>query len=151
MRVSNWNSNYKEDFKRLNLKWLTELFKVEESDIKQLDNPEESIVNIGGEIFFLIDENKVIGTIAIIPRDHECELSKLAIDDGYKGKKLSSLLVDKCIEWAKNKQYPSIMLLCNTDLVPAINLYKKHGFVTAHLGQHPDYVRCNIVMRRILH
>lgn len=36
--------------------------------------------------------------------------------------------------------------LSNTVLAPAIGLYRNHGFETTHLGSHPDYQRCNIVM-----
>ncbi|KAI9292035.1 acyl-CoA N-acyltransferase [Neoconidiobolus thromboides FSU 785] len=144
-----WDEKYKYEFKRLNLKWVQEFFEVEEADTKQFEYP-ETIVNDGGEIFFLLDKDKVIGTVAMMKHGDEYELSKLAVDDGYKGQGLSKILMDASIKWVKDKGYKSILIISNTKLEPAINLYKKYGFETIHLGQHPSYSRANIVMRKML-
>jgi GNAT superfamily N-acetyltransferase len=50
------------------------------------------------------------------------------------------------IDWAHSKNADHIMLLSNTILTPAIELYKKHGFIIKNLGPHPDYERSNIEM-----
>ncbi|KAI9296248.1 GCN5-related N-acetyltransferase [Neoconidiobolus thromboides FSU 785] len=144
-----YDDKYKSEFKRLNLKWVEELFEVEESDIKQLDHPED-IINNGGQIFFLLDNSKVIGTVAMMKHEGEYELSKLAVEDGYKGQGLSKKLMDAAVNWVKEKGSKSILIICNTKLEPAITLYKKYGFETIHLGQHPSYSRANIVMRKTL-
>jgi putative acetyltransferase len=44
-----------------------------------------------------------------------------------------------------------VHLCSNTILGPAIGLYRKHGFTTRTVGQHPVYTRANIVMERVIH
>lgn len=148
--IVTWSSKYNHDFKDLNLSWVKESFEVEDSDIKQLENPNESIIKHGGQIFFLLRNNKVIGTIAMMINHGECELGKLTISKEFNGKGFAHLLMKEGIEWARKNKYKSIMLLCNTKLENVISLYKKYDFKTEYLGKHPDYKRCNIVMRLTL-
>jgi ribosomal protein S18 acetylase RimI-like enzyme len=150
--VVSWSTQYNQDFKELSLAWVQESFEVEESDIKQVETPEESILQPGGQIFFLLDQNKhMVGTIAMMISDHgECELGKLTVKKEYNGKGYAHPLMREGIAWAREKKQPNILLLCNTKLEKAITLYKGYGFETIHLGPHPDYARCNIVMKLTL-
>lgn len=61
-----------------------------------------------------------------------------------RGKGYGDILMEAAIRWVKKKNAKKLTLLSNTVLAPA--LYKKHGFKTVRLGDHPDYVRCNIEM-----
>ncbi|KAK9709723.1 hypothetical protein K7432_008849 [Basidiobolus ranarum] len=144
--VATWSPEYKQIFKDLNLAWVEQFFKVEETDIRQLDHPEESIIKPGGQIFFLLDDNKVAGTVAMMIHDGECELGKMTVADGYQGKGYAHPLMREGIDWARKQGYPDIAILCAVKLVKAITLYKNHGFETVRLGKHPDYDRCDIIM-----
>lgn len=148
VRVSVFEPRFKEAFAKLNYEWIETYFAVEEMDRIQLRDPETTILREGGQIFFVLKDEEVVGTCALIPHgDHCYELAKMAVIPSAKGQGYGDLLMRSAIEWATAKNAHSIMLLSNTVLSPAINLYKKHGFATERLGPHPDYQRCDIEMR----
>ncbi|OBZ89469.1 N-acetylaspartate synthetase [Choanephora cucurbitarum] len=149
--LTTWDVEYKADFKQLSLLWVTEHFKVEESDVKQLDTPEQVIILPGGEIFFLLDfDHRVTGVVAMVLHGDTCELAKMTVRKECTGRGYAHILMRESINWAKSRNYPSIELMSNLVLENAILLYKKYGFETVHLGPHPNYARCNIVMRLAL-
>ncbi|KAI8639110.1 acyl-CoA N-acyltransferase [Parasitella parasitica] len=123
-------------------------FEVEESDLKQLDTPEEAIIQPGGEIFFLLEgSGRVAGVVATVIHQGVCELAKMTVRKECNGRGYAHILMRESIHWAKQKDYPYIELLSSVELQNAIILYKKYGFETIHLGPHPDYKRCSIIMR----
>ncbi|KAI9359537.1 hypothetical protein BD770DRAFT_386266 [Pilaira anomala] len=131
--VITFDARYKQDFKELNLAWVTQLFEVEESDIKQLESPEESILHAG--------------VVADVIHDGECELAKMTVRKECTGKGYANILMKESIEWAKEQGFPFIKLYSSVQLENAIALYKKFGFETIHLGKHPSYKRCSIIMQ----
>lgn len=143
-----YDDKYKKDFKELNLVWVKEFFAVEESDIFQLDTPETAIIQPGGEIFFLLtSEGDVAGCVSDIIAHGECELAKMTVKRSCTGKGYAHLLMREAIQWAKDKKYPFLKLYSSVNLENAISLYKKYGFQTIHLGEHPSYKRCDIIMQ----
>ena len=63
---------------------------LEDSDLKDLLKPEESIIDLGGEIFFALANGIVIGTAAMIPfPNSKIELAKMTVQKEYRGKGLS--------------------------------------------------------------
>ena len=66
-----WRPEYRADFERLNREWIERYFVVEAEDRKVFEDPEGQIVRPGGEIFFLVDEEGVQGTCAVIRHDAE--------------------------------------------------------------------------------
>ncbi|CAO3653591.1 unnamed protein product [Cunninghamella echinulata] len=152
--LTTYDPDYKDDFKKLNVHWIEKYFKIEPSDIQQLDHAEENIIQPGGEIFFVVvaeaDNNykkKVVGTVAMVVENGECELAKLAVDDQHQSKGYSHPLMQEAIQWAKNRNHSEVLIVTNTMLEGAVNLYKKYGFETIHLGKHPHYERVDIVMK----
>ncbi|AUC84430.1 GNAT family N-acetyltransferase [Polaribacter sp. ALD11] len=137
---------YSKDFYRLNVEWLEKYFYVEPYDDKVLSNPKEYIIDSGGYIFFVKDENKIIGTVALINQKTYFELSKMAIQPDYQGLKIGQKLIAHCINFAKEENWNSITLYSHRKLVPAINLYKKVGFVGVPLEKEVHYERANIKM-----
>lgn len=71
----------------------------------------------------------------------------MAVDKESRGKGYGNLLMEAVIEGARNKNAYKILIISNTILDAAINLYKKYGFITTRLGQDPDYERGNIKMQ----
>ncbi|KAI8387045.1 acyl-CoA N-acyltransferase [Blakeslea trispora] len=146
--LTTWDIEYKAEFKSLSLVWVQEHFKVEESDIKQLDTPEQVIIQPGGEIFFLLDYgHRVVGVVAMVLHGDTYELAKMTVRKECTGRGYAHILMRESIDWAREKGCPSIELMSNVVLENAILLYKKYGFETIHLGPHPAYARCNIIMR----
>ncbi|WP_339342569.1 GNAT family N-acetyltransferase, partial [uncultured Polaribacter sp.] len=104
------------------------------------------IIETGGYIFFIKNETKIIGTIALIRQQTYFELSKMAILPEYRGQKIGLKLIEYCINFAKQEKWKSITLYSHKKLVPAINLYKKVGFVEVPLERDVHYERANIKM-----
>jgi ribosomal protein S18 acetylase RimI-like enzyme len=134
-------------FEKLNLEWIERHFRVEERDREVLGNPRAEVVDRGGEVFFLLDRDEVLGTCAMIPHGEGVyELSKMAVDPAARGRGLGDRLMDAAIAWATGRGGRRIYLESNTVLVPAIELYRKHGFRTTRLGPSDEYERSNIEM-----
>ena len=92
--------------------------------------------------------NKVIaGTCALVQTDPGVfELSKMAVDPSYQGYGLGYKLGKAIIDKAKSLGAKAIFLESNTVLTPAINLYRKLGFVEMPHFESP-YERSNIQMQ----
>jgi N-acetylglutamate synthase-like GNAT family acetyltransferase len=93
---------YAEDFKTLNTAWLEKFFVVEPYDAEVLSKPEKYILDKGGNIYFVIENGKAIGTVALMYNEYnELEFTKMAVADGEKGKGFGNLLLQHCIDEAK--------------------------------------------------
>ena len=147
VQVVGYNPEFRQSFIDLNREWIEKFFRIEKNDILQLEQCEANILEQGGEIFFVLDGIDAIGTCAMVPHGPQTfELAKMAVSPKAQGRGAGALLMKASIDWARERDARKIMLLSNTVLEPAINLYKKFGFVTFNLGQHPDYERANIEM-----
>lgn len=145
IEIIDFEPKYRDDFKNLNVEWLEKYFEVEPYDKEVLSNPEKYILEKGGKIFFAKFEDKIIGTVALMPKNSSFELTKMAVTDKIQSKGIGSLLMQKCIDEAKNLGLKEIFLFSNTKLDKAINLYKKVGFLEEHFDSS-DYKRANIYM-----
>ena len=146
LEIIAFKPKYSQDFYNLNTEWLEKYFYVEPYDEKVLSNPKKYIIDTGGYIFFIKNETRIIGTIALIRQQTYFELSKMAILPEYRGQKIGLKLIEYCITFAKQKKWKSITLYSHKKLVPAINLYKKIGFIEVALEKDVHYERANIKM-----
>jgi len=148
--LCNYNQQYAKDFKRLNLEWIEKYFVVEEHDLEQLSNPEENIIDKGGEILFAVYEKEVVGVCAVIKTGaDEFELAKMAVSPHFQGKKIGYKLGEHAIETAKLLGAKRIWLESNRILAPAINLYIKLGFKEIPITATP-YARADIRMELLI-
>lgn len=86
-------------FEKLNLEWIERHFRVEGRDREVLGNPRREIVDRGGEVFFLLDGNVVLGTCAMIPHaEGAYELSKMAVDPASRGRGLGDRLIEMTLD-----------------------------------------------------
>lgn len=135
------------DFKRLNLAWLQKYFWVESLDEEILSRPKDLILQTGGYIFFARVNGEIAGTFALIKlNEKDYELSKMAVDERFQGKKIGNRMLEFAIAKAKELRAEKLVLYSNTVLSPAIHLYKKYGFVEVSL-EHSAYQRSNIKMK----
>ena len=146
LEIVPFKPKYAQDFYSLNIEWLEKYFFVEPYDKKVLSNPQEYIINAGGFIFFIKNEDEITGTVALINQGTYFELSKMAISPAYQGLKIGQQLINYCINFAKEQQWKTITLYSNRKLIPAINLYKKVGFIEVPLEKNVHYERANIKM-----
>ncbi|GMR25430.1 MAG: hypothetical protein BMS9Abin39_0728 [Ignavibacteria bacterium] len=123
---------YKSDFIRINREWLKKYFEdegFEKEDERLLKNPEKEIINKGGEIFFAILNNEVVGTCAVIKIDDlSFELAKMGVTEKAQGKQIGKKLALTSIGYAVEKGAVKLTLCTSIKLIAALNLYKKLGF-----------------------
>lgn len=142
------NKSHYKDFIDLNELWIKEHFRLEAGDIALAKNP-DSVVEKGGYILSLFENDTVVGVCALFNQDYECyELARLAVDERYRKKGHGDTLIKAVLAVLKNKGIKKVNLMSNTKLSSALSLYRKNGFKTVSEGVHPIYSRCNIVMER---
>jgi len=135
-----------EDFISLNEEWISKYFELEKSDFELARDPEK-IIRSGGYIFSIRYKQSAVGVCALFSEGNGIyELARMAVSPKFQGKGLGSKLVLAAIQKAKEIGATRLYLISNTKLETAIALYKKHGFQTESLGQHPLYSRANITM-----
>jgi GNAT superfamily N-acetyltransferase len=150
-RVVSWRPELRADFERLNLEWIERWFAVEEEDRKAFADPAGRIVGPGGQIFFVVDEQGVRGTCAVIRHDAGTfELAKMAVEPSAQGRGYGDRLVEAAIAFARGAEARRLMLVSNTRLGPALNLYRKHGFRDVPLDPGNGYSRADIQLELTL-
>ncbi len=144
--VSTHQNKWAPAFKSLNLAWLKKYFWVEPIDEIVLSQPNK-IIEAGGQIFYLIQGDDVIGCCAL--KQHErgvFELTKMAVDEAQQSMGLGHALMEKGIEWFKQVHGTKLYLETNSKLKPAIHLYQKFGFVAMPCPFDTDYQRADYYM-----
>lgn len=145
IEVIDYQEKYKEFFKTLNEEWLEKYFEVEPYDAEVLSKPEEYILDKGGRIFFARENDEIIGTVALMPKDGSYELTKMAVTDKLQSKGTGKLLMQRCIEESRKMGASEIFLFSNTKLEKAINFYRQTGFIEKPFDSS-EYKRANIYM-----
>ena len=83
--------------------------------------------------FVALHEDKIVGwigaaqTIMIEVLPH-CEINGLVTDEGYRGKGVGRLLIEKVKQWAKENGYDVLSLHCNVTRTAAHLFYEHIGF-----------------------
>jgi GNAT superfamily N-acetyltransferase len=148
LNIVEFDANYADQFKRLNLVWLERYFQVEPVDRAVLSNPEERIIKPGGMVFFALLDGAVVGTCALIKHnDGLFELSKMAVADTHQGKGIGTQLLRHVIVWARSRSIQKLFVETNTVLERAVRLYQRVGFrEIAFDGSNAHYHRTNLKM-----
>jgi DNA-binding MarR family transcriptional regulator/GNAT superfamily N-acetyltransferase len=129
IRIVKFDPKYGNKFKELNLEWLNKYFEAEEEDRKALEDPRRYYIETGGEIFFAIVDNNVVGTCAVKKINRRLfELSKMAVSELYQSKQVGKKLALTAIGFAYEKGANKMVLDTSPKLKAAIHLYKKLGF-----------------------
>ncbi|WP_336514257.1 GNAT family N-acetyltransferase [Pollutibacter soli] len=127
--ITDYTAVHAKAFYDLNRKWLDQFNLTESHDLMILDDPQGTIIDRGGAIFVAVEKDEVIGTAAIIKEgDHGFELAKMTVAEAHRGKGISKMLIEKCIEKAKKLGADHLSLFSNHRLKEAIKLYEKYGF-----------------------
>ena len=146
LEIIAYQPEFAADFYNLNVEWLEKYFYVEPYDKKVLSNPQKYVIDPGGFIFFAKYNNEIVGVVSFIYQKTFFELSKMAVSPKYQGLKIGQRLMHYCIQFARNLQWESITLYSHRSLVPAINLYKKMGFIEIPVEENSHYERSDIKM-----
>jgi GNAT superfamily N-acetyltransferase len=136
-------------FEKLNRQWIEKYFSMEPLDFQILLKPEEHIINEGGSIFMAFHDNVAVGTVALKRISASVyELTKMAVDENFQGKKIGRALAGAAIEKATEAGAGKVILYSNTILKSAIALYINMGF--REIPVDGPYKRTNIKMQLIL-
>ena len=145
VRLVTWRQDFRAEFERLNRHWIERWFTVEDEDRRVFEDPAGRIIEPGGQIFFLVDEEGVRGTCAVIRHDAGTfELAKMAVEPAAQGRGYGDRLVEAAIAFARGAGAGRLMLVSNTRLAPALRLYRKHGFRDVPLEPANGYSRADI-------
>lgn len=148
MTIVPYNPLYAPHFKTLNIEWLEAFFYVEPYDLEVLSHPEKYIIHTGGHIFFVLQENQIVGTVALMQTSEKgvFELTKMAVHPSQRAKGIGKELLGYCIAFAKAEKFDTLILYSNTILENAIYLYRTFGFEEIALETTSHYKRSNIKM-----
>ncbi|MEP1096633.1 MAG: GNAT family N-acetyltransferase [Cyclobacteriaceae bacterium] len=150
VEIVTYKSEYADAFMSLNYAWIEQLFGIEEPDKLILGDPEGQIINKGGEVLIALLNSKPVGACALVKKDEQTyELAKMAVSEETRGMKIGWQLGMGIVEKAKEFGAKKLVLETNSELKPAIGLYKKLGFQNI-CNSDASYQRCNVQMEMAL-
>ena len=115
------------------------------SAFEQLNDPASEVLAAGGQIFFVVEENQVQGTCAVLRhKGEDFEIAKMAGPPSARGRGYGDRLMEAAVQFATRAGGKRIIIVSNTALEPAIRLYQKHGFLRVPLTPDERYQRANI-------
>ncbi|POY35385.1 GNAT family N-acetyltransferase [Solitalea longa] len=146
VNIVDFNSTHYKAFEALNSAWIEKYFYLEPIDKEVLSKPDKYIFAHGGAIIMAEVDGQAVGTVALKRVDYETfEMTKMAVDENYRGLKIGWLLGKAILNKAKELGATKVILYSNRILVPAITMYHKLGFVEVAL-EESGYVRSDIKM-----
>jgi ribosomal protein S18 acetylase RimI-like enzyme len=149
--VVTYREEFRAAFEQLNRDWIESYFILEEADREVFRDPVGTVLEPGGQIFFVVEGTEVLGTCAVLRHGgEECEIAKMAVAAGARGRGLGDRLMEAAIDFAEASGSRKLVIVSNTVLEPAIRLYRKHGFTQVPLASDSRYQRANIRLEREL-
>lgn len=152
LSIRDYSDDLAREFHDINAEWISDMFRMEETDRKTLENPRASIIDPGGAVLFVEAAGMgIIGTCALQKTGTTgFELTKMGVRKAARGLKAGEFLLNAVIAKAQTLGADPLYLLTNSRCAAAIHLYEKLGF------QHdPDimtdygarYAKCDVAMR----
>jgi GNAT superfamily N-acetyltransferase len=84
----------------------------------------------GGRFWVLVDNDRVVGTVAGIPTGHGiCEVKRLYLAAEYRGRGLGRVLMQQMLDWARTSGYRLVVAWSDVRLLTAHVVYDRLGFV----------------------
>lgn len=98
----------------------------ERENIRQRHAQNNTLIEVAIEI----DTNRIIGILDVEQRtwNNTVWIWNIMLDESARGQGLGTWLIQRTIEWAKQKKARAIMLETQTNNVPACRFYAKMGF-----------------------
>jgi GNAT superfamily N-acetyltransferase len=148
--IIEYQDQYQDDFRKLNLEWLDKYNLTEEPDLKVLNDPRGTIIKHGGYIWLAKNDSEIIGSSALI-KEHDgvFELAKMSVANHWQGKGISKLLIEVCLEKARELKARKVELFSNHQLVAALKLYERYGFRYVEMKDSP-FETADVKMELIL-
>ena len=93
---------------------------------------QELLKSENSHLFFIMKDEQIAGMLTVgiyhSPTGGKAWIEDVVVDETFRGKGLSKLLVAHAIEFVKSKQIPSLMLTSNPKRIAANKLYQAMGF-----------------------
>lgn len=138
IEIIDYNEKYHEEFRRLNLEWLDKYNLTESHDLMVLDDPTGTILDRDGFIWLAKADDEIVGTAALMNEGHGIfELAKMCVAKDWQGKGISKILIETCLEKAKETGAKKLTLFSNHQLQTALKLYEKYGFRNVEVKDSP--------------
>jgi putative acetyltransferase len=140
-------------FRQLNEEWINRYFRIEAKEEAILADPQKTILDRGGRIFFATAGERCVGCCALIRLgDTEFEVAKMAVEPSYQRAGIGRKLLLATIAEGRNAGAQRLYLETNHVLTPAIRLYESLGF--KHIPENrivpSQYARADVYMELIL-
>lgn len=153
IRIIDWRPAYQDDWKNLNIAWISRDYEVEQVDLDTLDFPEKYFINDGGAVLLAQreEDGEIVGTVALQPFGNGAfELAKMTVSEEARGLKIGEMLGIAALNRARQLGAKRVFLLSNASKAyQAINLYFKLGFRCVALESN-EFMRANIQMEIVL-
>ena len=154
LSIRDYSDDLAREFHDINAEWISDMFRMEETDRKTLENPRASVIDAGGAVLFVEARGMgIIGTCALQKTGATgFELTKMGIRKAARGLKAGEFLLKAVIDKAARLGADPLYLLTNSRCAAAIHLYEKLGFqhdagIMADYGAR--YTRCDVAMRYV--
>ena len=146
IEIINYSDEYAADFRQLNLEWLNRYDLAESHDLEIINDPKRTILDRGGFIYLAKSGTRIIGTAGLANAEEGIfELVKMAVSPAFQGQGVAKMLLEKCLDRARELKARKIFLYSNSQLIPAITLYKKYGFTDVDASNSP-YATADVKM-----
>ena len=133
-----YKEEHHKDFRKLNLEWLEQYNLTESHDLMVLNDPRGTILDKGGFIWLAKAGNEIVGSAALMKEEEGIyELAKMSVTKKWQGRGISKLLLETCMNKAKEIGAAKLLLFSNHQLQTALKLYKKYGFRNIELKDCP--------------
>lgn len=147
VEIATWRPELRGEFERLNRAWLEAYGLLEPVDVEVLQQPEETILAGGGQIFFALSGDTVLGTCAAVRvSDAVFELAKLGVVKGAQNRGVGRRLCEAVIAMARGAGASRVVLTSNHQLEAALRLYRALGFRDAPVPEDNPYVTADVYM-----
>jgi putative acetyltransferase len=129
IRIRTFRRGDESAFRSLNEEWITRHFRIEAKDEKTFADPQGTIIDHGGQIFFATIDDQCAGCCALLRMNEtEFEVGKMAVSSLHQGSGIGRRLLRAVIEQAPSLGARRLYLETNHVLTPAIRLYESVGF-----------------------
>mgnify|MGYP001172518152 CR=1 FL=1 len=146
IEIVSYEPRYQPDFRRLNIEWLDKYGLTESHDLEILDDPDGTVIARGGVIYMAMENGRVTGTAGLWKENETSyELIKMGVDPAYRGRGISKLLLEKCLQTARERGAKTIFLYSNSQLKTALKLYEQYGFAHVEVKDAP-FVTADVKM-----
>jgi len=129
---------YAGDFRELNLEWLDRYGLAEPYDLEIINDPQRTVLDKGGFIYLAKDGEKIVGSAGLAKENNSVyELVKMSVAPAFRGKGIARMLIEKCLDKARQVGAGKVFLYSNSQLTTAIALYEKYGFMHVDASNSP--------------